>query len=131
MRTIKVKGEDKPVAFTTWTIDRFYKMTGINLYDQGGISKVFKKYSEEQPLTPIDFQMVVKLAYCAMASAILPDDAGEDWTPPFTWTSVMNGIKINDSSIYTDLLSAYYDMDIKDVLQMADSKNVSAPQEGQ
>lgn len=136
MRKLKVGSIEMPVVFTTWTVNEFHKLTGINLYDQSGLLKVFKKYSDEESVTPADFEVVVKLAYCALASAEMPETADEDWKPPFTWRGIMNKLPMNDSSIYGDLLSAYFDRDVDIVLEAAKDeailteKNVEAPNAG-
>lgn len=129
MRTIKVHGQDFPVAFTTWTLHKFNKMTGINLYDPSGITKVFKKYNDGETITPDDFETVYKLAYCAMSAAILPKDADENWKPDFSYFWVMNGIPKHDHSIYSELLSAYLDRDLVEVIAEVEEKlkNPDAP----
>lgn len=137
MRKMRVGSEEMPVAFTTWTVNEFYKITGINLYDPSGITKVFKKYEGDEVITPTDFEIVAKLAYCALAAGCMPEDADDDWKPKFTWRSIMNRYKLGDSFIYDDLLSAYFDRDIeivKDGLEAAKHevpKNEEAPTQGQ
>lgn len=137
MRTITIGGEKRPAVFTTWTADLFYKMTGINLYDQGQITKVFKRYSDGEEVLPSDFEAIAKLAYCILASAAMPEDAPDDWKPSFTWKGLMNKIPVNDAQIYSDVISVYFDRDIDVVMDSVkdrieeESKNVEAPTVGQ
>ena len=89
-----------PALFTTWTVAEFYKLTGINLYDPSGITKVFKRYSDGEAITPTDFDIVVKLVYCALAAGSMPNDAPDDWKPAFSWKGIMNKLPMNDPTIY-------------------------------
>lgn len=137
MRTITIGGVATPAIFTTWTVDEFYKLTKINLYDAKQITKVFKVYGEDTAMNPEDFDLIVKLAYCAAAAATMPEDAGDDWKPSFTVSSIKNKIPAYGyQKAYAELLSVYMDKDF-DVLneiiaeQPVEGKNDVALMTGQ
>lgn len=137
MRKVRLGAEAHEVKFTTWTASEFYKMTKINLLSPVGITNVFKKFADNEDVLIDDFQVIAKLVYCAMASAVMPEDAGEDWKPTFTVKQVMNKIPMNSADVYQDIISAYFDRDYDLVLEKIqdekalDIKNDLAPAEGQ
>lgn len=123
MHKLKVGDKEMPLAYTTWTANEFHRLTAINLYDAAGISMVFKN----EDLTPPDFEVIVKLAYCALASAVMPEDAADDWKPPFTWKGIMNKFSFSDMpAIYDALLSAYFGRSVEE-LSAELEKNSGAP----
>lgn len=119
MRTIELGGETHELSFTTWSIREFHRMTGVNLYSEEGISKVFNESHD----TIEQMDLIAKLIYCLIASAKLPKNAPDDWKPDFTWNWVLRNIPMNDSAgVFNKILEAYFDRDIADIRQEQDDK---------
>jgi hypothetical protein len=127
MQKIKLGGQEFNAAFTNWSVREFYRLTDINLYERSELRKVFKSYSEEEPMTSADFERVAKFAYCAFAAGCMPINAAPDWAPPFTWEGILNLFTFKDHSIYAELIAVYYGEDLQSVLDRV-AKNQEAPQ---
>lgn len=128
MAEITLEGKSYPVKFTTYTAKLMNDLTGINLYDLTDIAQIFGDDDEgkTKSMSVHQFETFCKFLYAAMAAGALPEDADETWKPPFTVTSLMNKMNINDASIITELTAAYLNIPLDDFKALS-QKNASAP----